>query len=173
VTLRNPVGTNASARQRSGAPSSVEGQPITTRRTGVVLIACLLACALPHGRALAQKAGGKPRDRIVMQVTDGDPARWILALSNARNVQAELGRGNVDIEIVVYGPGIDMLRMESVAGPNVAEALAAGVAITACENTMIGQHIAREDMLPGIGYVKTGLIRLMRRQQEGYAYVRP
>jgi uncharacterized protein len=123
--------------------------------------------------ALAQKAGAPARDRIVMQVTDADPARWVLALSNARNVQAELGKGKVDIEIVVYGPGIDMLRLESVVGPNVAEALAAGVRITACENTMIGHHIARDDMLPGIGYVKTGVVRLMRLQQEGYAYVRP
>jgi len=144
-----------------------------TRRIGLVLMAVAVAWMLPHGPALAQKAGGKSKDRIVMQVTDGDPARWILALSNARNVQAELGKGNVDIEIVVYGPGIDMLKMESIAGPNVAEALAAGVRITACENTMIGQHISREDMLPDIGYVKTGVVRLMRRQQEGYAYVRP
>jgi len=108
-----------------------------------------------------------------MQVTDAEPARWILALSNARNVQSDLGRGNVDIEIVVYGPGIEMLKLESVVGPNVAEALAAGVHITACENTMIGQHITRDDMLPAIGYVKAGVVRLMHRQQEGYAYVRP
>lgn len=142
------------------------------RRSILSLIAVAVLASVPWA-AHAQKAQGKARDRIVMQVTDGDAGRWILALSNARNVQADLGPGKVDIEIVVYGPGIDMLKIESVAGPNVAEALAAGVRITACENTMIGQHLAKDDMLPGIGYVRTGVVRLMRRQQEGYAYVRP
>jgi len=141
-----------------------------TRRAALAAIGLLTA--VPAGTALAQQAG-KRRDRIVMQVTDGEPARWVLALSNARNVQAELGKGNVDIEIVVYGPAIDMLKMESVVGPNVAEALAAGIKVVACENTMLGQHLERADMLPGIDYVKTGLVRLMRRQQEGYVYIRP
>ena len=142
----------------------------TTRRAALAAIGFLATA--PMGTVLAQQVG-KRRDRIVMQVTDGEPARWVLALSNARNVQAELGKGNVDIEIVVYGPAIDMLKMESVVGPNVAEALAAGVKVVACENTMLGQHLERADMLPGIDYVKTGLVRLMRRQQEGYVYIRP
>jgi intracellular sulfur oxidation DsrE/DsrF family protein len=143
------------------------------RRNVLMTIAAALAAAVPPRAAAAQPKNGSVRDRLVMQVTDADVARWVLALSNARNVQSELGRANVDIEIVVYGPGIDMLRMESVVGPNVAEALAAGVNVTACENTMIGQHLSRDDMLPAIGYVKAGVVRLMRRQQEGYAYVRP
>jgi len=143
------------------------------RRSVLMTIAAALFVGLPKRAAPTQQAGGTVRDKLVMQVTDADPARWILTLSNARNVQSDLGRGNVDIEIVVYGPGIDMLRMESVVGPNVTEALAAGVNITACENTMIGQHLSRDDMLPAIGYVKAGVVRLMRRQQEGYAYVRP
>jgi intracellular sulfur oxidation DsrE/DsrF family protein len=143
------------------------------RRSVLLTTAAALFAAVPRRAASAQPAGGTVRNKLVMQVTDAEPARWILALSNARNVQSDLGRGNVDIEIVVYGPGIEMLKLESVVGPNVAEALAAGVHITACENTMIGQHITRDDMLPAIGYVKAGVVRLMRRQQEGYAYVRP
>ncbi len=143
------------------------------RRSVLMTLAAALAAAVPKRAASAQPAGRPVRDRLVMQVSDADSSRWLLALSNARNVQSDLGRDNVHIEIVVYGPGIDMLRMESVVGPNVAEALAAGVRVTACENTMLGQHISRDDMLPAIDYVKAGVVRLMRRQQEGYAYVRP
>jgi len=142
------------------------------RSIAVVLLAAACAVAVPFGPASAD-TGGKQENKIIMQVSDGDSARWNLALSNARNVQAELGKDNVEIEILAYGPGLDMLKLESVAGPKVAEALAAGVKVVACENTMIGQHITRDDMLPGIGYVKTGVVEIMRRQQEGYAYVRP
>jgi len=143
------------------------------RRPALMTLAAALAAIAVKPATSATRAKDAVRDKLVMQVTDGEPARWILTLSNARNVQAELGKGNIDIEIVVYGPGIDMLKLESVVGPNVAEAIAAGVKVTACENTMIGQHLSRDDMLPAIDYVKAGVVRLMRRQQEGYAYVRP
>src|SRR6476469_3458712 len=64
----------------------------------------LLPLAATHLPALAQAAAPKP-NRIVFQVSDADEGRWNLALANARNVQAEFGAGNVDVEIVVYGPG--------------------------------------------------------------------
>jgi hypothetical protein len=43
----------------------------------------------------------------------------------------------------------------------------------ACENTMKAQKLARADMLTGIGYVGAGVVEIMRRQQEGWAYLRP
>ncbi len=38
---------------------------------------------------------------------------------------------------------------------------------------MKGQKVTRDDMLPGIGYVAAGVVELMQRQREGYAYIRP
>jgi intracellular sulfur oxidation DsrE/DsrF family protein len=54
-----------------------------------------------------------------------------------------------------------------------ADALAEGVSVVACENTMKNQKVTREDMLPRIGYVESGVVQLMKRQREGYAYNRP
>lgn len=113
------------------------------------------------------------RNRVVIQVSDGDATKWNLALNNARNLQADLGAANVQIEIVVYGPGIDMLKLDSPVGTRITEAKDAGVTILACENTMKGQKLARDDMLPGIGYVGAGVVEIMQRQQDGWAYLRP
>lgn len=131
--------------------------------------AALAATALA---AQAQGTAAKPH-KVVFQVSDADPAKWNLALNNARNVQEDLGREQVAIEIVAYGPGIGMLKLESTAGARVAEALGTGVSVVACENTMRNQKIVRADMLPGIGYVGAGVVQLMTRQKEGYAYIRP
>jgi len=109
----------------------------------------------------------------VMQVSDGDAAKWSLALNNARNLQADLGQANVDIEIVAYGPGISMLKADSVVGTRVDEALGAGVKVVACENTMRGQKLTKPDMLGGVGYVSAGVVEIMQRQQQGWAYIRP
>ena len=108
-----------------------------------------------------------------MQVSDNDPAKWNLALNNAKNIQADLGASNVDIEIVAYGPGINMLKADSVVGNRVGEALGAGVAVVACENTMRNQKLARDDMLPKVAYVNAGVVELMQKQQQGWAYIRP
>ena len=113
------------------------------------------------------------RNRVVFQVSDGDPARWNLTLNNALNVQQDLGRSNVDIEIVAYGPGIGMLKMDSAVGNRVADAMASGMKVVACENTMHNQKLTRQDMLAAIGYVPAGVVELMQKQQQGWAYIRP
>ena len=113
------------------------------------------------------------RNRVVIQVSDGDAAKWNLALNNARNLQTDLGPGNVDIEVVAYGPGIGMLKLDSAVGNRIGEAKDAGVRIMACENTMKAQALARADMLNGIGYVGAGVVEIMQRQQEGWTYLRP
>ena len=112
-------------------------------------------------------------NKVVVQVSDADPAKWNLALNNVRNLQADLGAKNVDIEIVAYGPGIGMLKADSVVGNRIGEALGAGVKIVACENTMRGQKLNQPDMLEGIGYVKAGVVEIMQRQQQGWTYLRP
>ena len=112
-------------------------------------------------------------NHVVMQVSDADPAKWTLALNNARNLQSDLGTRNVEIEIVAYGPGIGMLKADSVVGNRIGEALGAGVKVIACENTMRGQKLEKPDMLNGIGYVPAGVVEIMRRQQEHWAYLRP
>ena len=145
------------------------------RHSGL-LAAALLASALCLG-AGAASAQGQPgaaqKSRVVIQVSDAEPAKWNLALNNARNIQTDLGAANVDIEIVAYGPGIGMLKADSVVGNRVEEASKAGVKVVACENTMRGQKLTQADMLSGIGYVPAGVVTLMQRQQQGWAYIRP
>ena len=138
------------------------------RNFAAALLVATSALVLP---AYAQQAS--TRGRVVMQVSDNDPAQWNLALNNAKNVQTDLGAANVDIEIVAYGPGINMLKADSIVGNRVDEALAAGVKVVACENTMRNQKLARQDMLPKVDYVMAGVVELMQKQQQGWAYIRP
>lgn len=112
--------------------------------------------------------------KVIFQVSDNDPAKWNLTLNNAFNVQKEFGTPQQSIiEIVAYGPGINMLKFESTAASRVMDALQAGIRVVACQNTMKAQKLAPEDMLANIGYVPSGVGELVKKQHEGYAYVRP
>ncbi|MEO6016727.1 MAG: DsrE family protein [Polaromonas sp.] len=140
----------------------------------------LHASILASGATFFIAAGAQPlgalaskRHRIVIQVSDNDPAKWNLALNNARNLQDDVGAANVDIEIVAYGPGIGMLKLESPTGARIAEAMKGNVKVLACENTMRGQKLTRDDMLGGISYVPAGVTEIMKKQGEGWAYLRP
>ena len=133
------------------------------------LAALMLLTVLP---AFGQTSAATP-NRVVMQVSDNDPGKWNLALNNARNLQADLGASNVEIEIVAYGPGIGMLKADSVVGNRIGDALGNGVKVVACENTMRGQKLSKSDMLGGISYVGAGVVDIMQKQQQGFAYLRP
>ena len=146
--------------------------------TCAVLAACVAAVALP-AVSVAADAAARPaavsgaKHKVIFQVSDNDPRKWNLALNNVKNVQDDLGKDNVEIELVAYGPGLPMLKLESEVANRVADALARGINILACENTMTNTKTTRADMLPNISYVKAGVTTLMARQREGWAYIRP
>lgn len=145
---------------------------ITTARRGFIAITALTAFAV-LAPAAAQAQATQAKNKVVFQVSDADPQKWNLALNNAKNVADELGDDAVDIEIVVYGPGIGMLKADSPVAKRIADTLKKGTKVVACENTMKGQKLVYADMLPAIGYVPAGVVELMKKQREGYAYIRP
>ena len=132
-----------------------------------------LIVALGQLQGCNSMSASSPRDKVVMQVSDADPAKWNLALNNAKNVQQMIGADKVDVEIVVYGPGINMLKLDSAVAGRIDEAKSATVTIVACENTMKSFKLTRDDMLPNTSYVPAGVVELMKKQKEGYAYIRP
>jgi intracellular sulfur oxidation DsrE/DsrF family protein len=136
-----------------------------------LMLGFVMAFAVLTHSAVSMAAQQKAK--IVLQVSDNDPAKWNLALNNARNAQDDLGKDNIDIEIVVYGPGIHMLRMDATTATRVTQAIQSGISIVACENTMTAQKINKADMHDAISYVPAGVIQLMKRQQQGWAYIRP
>jgi intracellular sulfur oxidation DsrE/DsrF family protein len=149
------------------------------QRSGLRNIAVALVLAFTlfspglHAADTHENATASARTRVVFQISDDDAKKWNLAFNNVKNVQQELGAANVDIEVVAYGPGIGMLKFESSVAERVEEAVKSGVKIVACENTMKAQKLGKADMMSSIGYVPAGVIEIIKKQNEGYAYIRP
>ena len=142
------------------------------RRIAMRALAFVPLAALAVAPAARAQAAA-PKNRMVIQVTDNDPARWNMVLNNAHNAQEDLGAANIEIEIVAYGPGINMLKKESVVGGRIDDAVKSGVKVVACQNTMKGFKLTKDDMQQTVGYVPAGIVEIMKKQQEGWAYVRP
>ena len=142
----------------------------TTLLSAFAALLLAVSTVLLPAQAQAQKS---ERQKVVFQVSDNDPAKWNLALNNARNVQSDLGKDNVDVEIVAYGPGLNMLKADSKVAGRLAQAMDKSVGLMACENTMRNTKTTKADMYAGISYVDAGVVHIMKRQREGWAYVRP
>jgi len=140
---------------------------------GAMALAPAFTYAQSAPKQAAQKGQKAKHYKVVLQVSDADPAKWNLALNNARNVQEDLGKGNVDVEIVAYGPGLGMLKADSKVADRLAQALDSNIGLMACENTMRNTKVTKADMYGGIHYVDAGVVHIMKRQREGWAYVRP
>lgn len=146
----------------------------TSRIAVVVALAMTpLAWSPPVGAQSDAGSAAVHAERIIVQVSENDPKRWGLALNNIRNLQAALGADKVDITLVAFGPGIDMLKDDSIVAERVSGAVDAGVHVVACENTMANRHIDKDAMHPKIGYVPSGVVAIVDRQRQGWSYLRP
>lgn len=141
-------------------------------------VAGFLAAAIVAGYALTQPAGSlaaeKPqsKEKVVIQVSDGDPKTWNQALNVVKNLQQAYGKG-AQIEVVAFGNGIGILKMDSEVGNRIEETLQSGAQVYACQNTMRARKLTKDDMLPNVGYVPAGVVEIIDKQRQGWAVLRP
>jgi len=110
---------------------------------------------------------------VLLQVSDDNPKTWGQALNVVKNIQNAYGKDKVDIEVVAFGLGAGMLKMDSPLANRIDETLATGANVAMCENTMKGQKLTRDDMHPRIAYVPAGVIEIIEKQKQGWTVIRP
>jgi hypothetical protein len=154
-------------------------QFISHRRSTVraVIAAALLACPLV---AWAQPAPlpDKPfaEHRIVLQLSDSDASKQGLVISVAYNLLKAYDPDKVAIEVVTFGPGIDLLRPDNTNRKRVESLVAQGVRFDVCLNTV--DTIEREtgkrpDIIPQAIPVQVGVGQILSLTENGYTLVRP
>jgi intracellular sulfur oxidation DsrE/DsrF family protein len=132
--------------------------------------------------ALAAEAPAEKKEhRLILQVNSNDPAAMNLALNNAMNVAEyykETGE-KVKIEVVTFGPGLHMLRDDTSPVKARIETMSLSnpeISFKACGNTQANMHKAENKDIPIIReaeVVKSGVIRIMELEEQGWSYVKP
>jgi uncharacterized protein len=151
------------------------------RFANLLLAVLLMASAAPVCAQAPVPAVGKPANLVALHVDQNDPAVMALALNNAENVVDEfksMGQP-VTVEIVTYGPGLHMLRSDT----SPVKARIAAIALeqpqitfSACGNTQERMSKAEGkpvSLLAEAAVHKSGVVRLMQLQAQGYAYIKP
>ena len=144
------------------------------------LLALVFASGASTSAALAQQVPlqDKPfaEHKIALQLSDGDPHKQALVISVANNLLKFYDPDKVAIEVVAFGPGIDLLRIGSDHRKQVESLIAQGVRFDVCLNTV--DTIEREtgtrpEIIPSATPVQVGVGQILYLTENGYTLVRP
>lgn len=133
------------------------------------------AFALLATLACAPALADTPRYKLLLQVSEDSTDKLKLALSHAKTVQDTLGRENVAIELVAWGPGVKTLRYYTPLDDALKDMHARGVRIVACEKSLYAAKLRRTDLIRSfnLATVPSGLAEIVVRQAEGWTYAAP
>lgn len=143
----------------------------------------MAACAMLVAAVSSSFAADTKPHRVAIQVDQNDPAVMNLALNNVMNIMDMYkAKGqDVQIELVAYGPGLNMLRDDTSPVKDrlkqiVALSFPSQVKFSACNNTKEamekkeGHAIA---IVSQASMVPSGAVRLMELQEDGWSYLKP
>ncbi|TNE72423.1 hypothetical protein EP331_07245 [bacterium] len=133
------------------------------------LILMSTASLIPF-KSWAQESAEEPY-KIVFQLVSADSTVHKSFLKQLKNILAADPR--TDIKVVCHGPGIQLImKSKSTQLDKIREFSKKGVEFVACENTMKGRGIPKEDILEIATYAEAGILHIVKLQREGYAYIK-
>lgn len=109
--------------------------------------------------------------RIVFHLTSNDTLVHKATIKQINNILT--AAPNSKIEVVCHSHGLSFLvAAQTKQAAKIKEYKAKGVEFMACENTMRDQKVKREDLLPESGTVPSGVMEVVKKQEQGWSYLR-
>jgi uncharacterized protein len=138
------------------------------------LLLALLSAALAQPAPLPDKPFAD--HRLALQLSDNDPKKEGLIISIANNLLKAYDPDKIAIEVVTFGPGIDLLHPENPNRQRVESLIAQGVKFDVCLNTV--DTIEREtgkrpSIIPLAIPVQVGVAQILALTENGFTLVRP
>jgi uncharacterized protein len=114
--------------------------------------------------------------KIALQLSDDDAKKEALVISIAYNLLKAYDPDKIAIEVVAFGPGIDLLRTGNSNRKLVESLISQGVRFDVCLNTV--DTIEREtgkrpEIIPNATPVQVGVGQILYLTENGYTLVRP
>ena len=145
--------------------------------SGIMLALLAFAAILP---AAAQQVPlqDKPfaEHKVVLQLSDGDARKQALVLSVANNLLKAYDPDKIAIEVVAFGPGIDLLLSGNERRKQVESLIAQGVRFDICLNTVDAverETGKRPEFIQAATPVQVGVGQILFLSENGYTLVRP
>jgi intracellular sulfur oxidation DsrE/DsrF family protein len=131
------------------------------------------ALALVFAFGVESQTAGTSRHRVVFQLTEPQGPAWGELMVHVNNLLANfLQEGGARVEVVFFGPGINMVRKTNIAYEQRFKHLVDyGVTFAACQNSMGAMKLKKEDLFPFVSEVRSGVAEVVRKQEAGWSYI--
>jgi uncharacterized protein len=130
------------------------------------------ALALVAVFGAVSQAAHSPKHRVVFQMTEPEGASWEMLVAHVDSMRSALSKDGTQVEVVFFGPGLNMLLKKNSAYEERLKRLAdSGVTLAACQNAMRFMKVTTEDLFPFASQVDSGVAELVRKQDAGWAYI--
>ena len=144
----------------------------------VMIAALLITMAAPTARAQQTPLQDKPfaEHKIVLQLSDNDARKQGLVISVANNLMKFYDPDKVAVEIVAFGPGIELLRPDNANRKLVESLVAKGARVDVCLNTVdtIERDTGkRPEFIAAATPVQVGVAQILLLTENGYTLVKP
>ena len=141
-----------------------------------IALAALTALPFTAMTAEPEKPSAEKTHKVVFEVSIDGAEKWQGALRNVENAQKALGP-KTRIVVVTHSKGVGMLLAKTSAEnaelkAKLEQLHASGVIFDACENTMKREKIEKKDLAELSVTVDSGVSEVIRKQEEGYAYIK-
>lgn len=102
-----------------------------------------------------------------------EPSKWDLLLRNVRNLIKAADPKVSEIEVLANSEAVGFYASPNGDGELMKELALAGVRFVACSNALGGMEITRERLPRFVEVVPVGVIELIEKQNQGFAYIKP
>jgi intracellular sulfur oxidation DsrE/DsrF family protein len=136
----------------------------------------MLGILVVAGASVLAVAGAAPaaqKHRVVFQVVSEGDEQWDAVLGNVENLRTAFGAANTEVAVIAHGKGLGMLiAADNKHAERMRKLADSGVAFVACENTMRKKNVAKGQLLPFATTVDSGVAEVVRKQEQGWAYIK-
>jgi intracellular sulfur oxidation DsrE/DsrF family protein len=113
------------------------------------------------------------RYQAVFHLNEDDIGKVIMTLTNIENLIDDLGRTNVEVILVTNGNGVKAFTRGSTIAQRVEKLRKLGVTFKICANSIASRGMVKKDLLDEVDIVGSGIGEIVRRQIDGWAYIKP
>ena len=142
-----------------------------------VAVVALLPFTAGIGNALAAEGGAK--QKVVYHLNSDDAKHQMAFMQNVQNHINAVGKENLDLRVVMHGPGITLLqnaKKDEDVKSRVDNLKLQGISFNVCANTLKGKKVNYKTDMYDVSdkdIVPSGVAEIAILQTKGYAYVKP
>jgi len=109
--------------------------------------------------------------KVIFHVDENN--KFKLALNNIKNLLEDMKNSYLEVEILVNSEAVSLVKKECEYTINIEKLMKKKVSFVVCNNSLKALKIKGKELIDGVVIVDSGVGELVKKQIDGWAYIKP